>query len=204
MRVGRSRSAGERLVEPGRRGVQRQPHVLEQHPPHQRVAVRVEPRRRQAEQPSPGRMVAPVHAGGRLDDADAEPGQVVLAVGVEAGQLGGLAADQRAAGLLAAVGDAGDHPLGDADVELAGGEVVEEEQRLGAGHGHVVDAHRDQVDADRVVAPGQERELQLGADAVGARHQQRLAVARGMAHRPAKPPRLAHHLGAAACGGRAP
>ena len=33
-------------------------------------------------------------------------------------------------------------------VELAAGEVVEEEQRLGALHEHVVHAHRDQVDAD--------------------------------------------------------
>ena len=41
----------------------------------------------------------------------------------------------------------------------------------------VVDAHGDQVDADRVVPPGQEGQLELGADAVGARHQQRLAVA---------------------------
>ena len=38
------------------------------------------------------------------------------------------------------------------DVELAAGEVVEEEQRLGALHEDVVDAHRHQVDADRVVA----------------------------------------------------
>ena len=41
-----------------------------------------------------------------LDDADAEAGQVVVAVGVHARHLGGLAADQRAAGLPAALGDA--------------------------------------------------------------------------------------------------
>ena len=41
----------------------------------------------------------------------------------------------------------------DFGVELAGGEVVEEEQRLGALHHQVVDAHGDQVDADRVVKP---------------------------------------------------
>ena len=41
---------------------------------------------------------------------------------------------------------------GDVDVELAAGEVVEEEERLGALHEDVVDAHRHEIDADRVVA----------------------------------------------------
>ena len=41
-----------------------------------------------------------------LDGADGEAGQVVFAVRVHAGHFGGLAADQRAAGLLAAGGDA--------------------------------------------------------------------------------------------------
>src|SRR3546814_6418674 len=66
--------------------------------------------------------------------------------------LRGLAADQRAAGQLAAFRDAADHGHGGVDIELAGGEVVEEEQRLGALHQHVVDAHADQVAADRVAA----------------------------------------------------
>ena len=65
----------------------------------------------------------------------------------------------------------------DADVELAGGEVVEEEQRLGALHDDVVDAHGDEVDADGVVAAGLDGELELGADAVGAGDQHRVLVA---------------------------
>ena len=51
----------------------------------------------------------------------------------------------------------------------AGGEIVEEEQRLGALHQDVVDAVIDEIGADRIVAVGQERDLQLGADAIGAR-----------------------------------
>ena len=66
--------------------------------------------------------------------------------------LGGLAADQRAARLLAAGRDALDDVGGDRDVEPLADVVVEEEQRLGALHQDVVDAHRDEVDADRVVA----------------------------------------------------
>jgi hypothetical protein len=98
---------------------------------------------------------------------------------VHAGHFRGLAADQRAARELAAAGDAADHGRGGVHVQLAAGEVVEEEQRLGALHQHVVDAHGHQVDADRVVHVPLEGQLELGADAVGAAHQHRLLVALG-------------------------
>ena len=65
-------------------------------------------------------------------------------------------------------------------VELAGGEIVEEEQRLGALHDQVVDAHGDEVDADRVVPAGVDGDLQLGADAVIGRDQHRIGEARGL------------------------
>ena len=78
----------------------------------------------------------------------------------------------------AARGDAGDHRRAPAPTsQLAGGEIVEEEQRLGALHHQVVDAHRDQVDADGVVQAGLDRELQLGADAVGGGDQDRVGEA---------------------------
>ena len=64
------------------------------------------------------------------------------------------------------------------DVELADGEVIEEEQRLGALHDEVVDAHGDQIDADGGVAPGVDGDAQLGADAVVGGDQDRIAVAR--------------------------
>ena len=65
-------------------------------------------------------------------------------------------------------------------VELAGGEIVEEEQRLGALHDEVVDAHRDEVDADRVVDAGLDRDLHLGADAVVGGDQDRVREAGGL------------------------
>ena len=110
-----------------------------------------------------------------LDHADDEAGDVVFAVGVEAGHLGGLAADERAAVLAArrarrrsttCSATSGEQP--------AGREVVEEEQRLGALDEDVVDAVIDEIGADGVVAAGHERDLQLRADAVGARHEDRL------------------------------
>ena len=62
-------------------------------------------------------------------------------------------------------------------VELAGREIVEEEERLGALHDEIVDAHRDEIDADRVVMAGLDGDAQLGADAVIGRDQQRIVVA---------------------------
>jgi hypothetical protein len=79
----------------------------------------------------------------------AEAGEVIVASAVHARHLGGLAADQRAAGDAAALGDARRRrPTRRLALQLAGREIVEEEQRLGALHDEVVDAHRDQIDAD--------------------------------------------------------
>ena len=112
-----------------------------------------------------------------LDRADAEAGEVVVARRIHARHLGGLAADQRAAGLAAAFGDRRDDRRGNVIVELPGRVIIEEEQRLGALDDQVVDAHRDQIDADAVMPPGFDRELELGADAVVGRDQQRIAIA---------------------------
>ena len=114
---------------------------------------------------------------GALDGADGEAGEVIVACLVEAGHLGRLAADQRGAGDAATLGDAGDDRRGFLRVELAGGEIVEEEQRLGALDDQVVDAHGDEVDADRVVNSGIDRDLELGADTVIGGDQQRIVIA---------------------------
>ena len=66
----------------------------------------------------------------------------------------------------------------DIGLQLSAGEIVEKEQRLGALHHEIVDRHRDEIDADGVVPAGLDRDLDLGADAVGAGDQQRVAEAR--------------------------
>ncbi len=71
------------------------------------------------------------HAGA-VDGADAEAGEVEVGAGVHAGHLRGLAADQGRAGELAALGDAGDDAGGLGEVQFGRGDVVEEQQRLGA------------------------------------------------------------------------
>ena len=134
-----------------------------------------------------------------LDDARRGAGDVVV-VGVEQpGVLGGLAADQRAAGDHAGLGDALDDrgdPLGD---DAAAGDVVGHEERLGTAHDEVVDDHADQVEADRVVDVHLLRDRDLGADAVGGGGEQRLGVLRqrGRVEEPGEAAEAADHLGAA-------
>src|SRR5262249_1627415 len=63
--------------------------------------------------------------------------------------------------------------------DTADPDVVEEDQRLRPVDEEVVDAHRDQVDPDGVVTPGEERHPELGADTVGRRHEDGIAVSPG-------------------------
>src|SRR5271166_1407770 len=110
--------------------------------------------------------------------ADRETGEVVIALGIQSGHLGRLAAHQRAAGFLAARCDAGDHRARLRDRQMTGREIVQEEQRLGALHHQIVDAHRHQIDANRIVQSGLDGQLQLGAHPVGGGNQDRVGEAR--------------------------
>src|SRR5512134_981868 len=101
-----------------------------------------------------------------LHDAHGESGKVVFAGDERIRMLGGLAADQRATGLLAAGCDSPDHLGRHADVESLADEVVEKEKRLGTLDEDVVDAHGDEIDSDGVVLAEREGELELGAHAV--------------------------------------
>ena len=78
--------------------------------------------------------------------------------------------------MAAALGDSGDDGRGGVHVELPGGVVIQEHQRLGALSQQIVDAHAHEIDAHRVVDAGLDRHLELGADPVGRRDQQRVIV----------------------------
>ena len=99
-------------------------------------------------------------------------------MGVHARHFGSFAANQRAASLQAPVGDASDHAFCYAVFQFAGGEVVEEEQRLCALDDQIVHAHGDKIDADRVMAIRIDRQLQFRTDAVVSSDKQRIFVAR--------------------------
>ncbi len=116
--------------------------------------------------------------GAAFGGTDCKAAEIVVAVLVQSGHLGGLAADQRTAGFTAALGDARHDRGRGLRIELAAGEVVQEEQRLSALHDEIVDRHRHQVDADAGMQPGLDSDLDLGADAIGGGHQDRILEAR--------------------------
>jgi hypothetical protein len=135
-----------------------------------------------------------IHHGIGFHHGHAEAGQVVFAGGIEARHLGGFAAEQGAAALAAAIGDALHHLGHGLRAELAGGDVVQEKQGLGAAGDHVVDAHRHQVDAHGVVAAVGLGQLQLGAHPITAGHEQGLAQALRQSAEATEAAEAAHHL----------
>ncbi len=112
-----------------------------------------------------------------LDGADGKAGEVVVGALVHSRHLGRLATDQRAPRHPAALDNTGDHRFGGCHIELADREVVEEEQRLGALDEEIVDAHGDEIDADRGVPAGVDGDPELGADPVVGGDEDRIAEA---------------------------
>ena len=78
---------------------------------------------------------------------------------------------------MAGAGHAFDDLFDDVGVELAHGQIVEEEQRLGAQGQNVIDAVIDEVGANGGVDADGGGDFQFGADAIGARDQHGLAPA---------------------------
>jgi len=98
----------------------------------QRKAVGMRAAGREPEQDVAGGNPAAIDRARFLDDADGESGEVVFAGDECLRMLGGLAAGQRASGLLAALRNAADDFAGNGDVERLADVVIEKEQRLGA------------------------------------------------------------------------
>ena len=111
-----------------------------------------------------------------IDDADREADDVELTRVEQTGVLRHLAPDERAAGVATSLRHPRDDLVDLLGDELAHGDVVEEEQRLGAVCRDVVGRHRDAVDADGVRDAHLDREQHLGPDAVGATHEHRITV----------------------------
>ena len=113
-----------------------------------------------------------------IDDPDNKPGNVIFAVCVEARHLSSFAAEQHATIVATAGGDAFNDAGDSVRRELAGGNIVEKEKWARALDQNIVHAVVDQVATDCVVIAGREGDFQLGADAVGRRHQNRRAQVR--------------------------
>jgi hypothetical protein len=117
---------------------------------------------------------------GAGDDAGEEAGEFVVGVAVEPGGLGGFATEEGAGVGFAGVDEAADDLLDDVGIDVAGGEVVEEEEGRGALDGDVVDAVIDEVRADAGVEAELDGELELTAHAVGGGDQDGVGEAFGV------------------------
>ena len=86
-----------------------------------------------------------------VDDADAEAGQIVVVLCVEAGHFSRFAAEEGAARFLAGIGDAFYDRRYLYGVQLAYGDVVQEEQRFRPLDENIVDGHGYAVLANRIM-----------------------------------------------------
>ncbi|GIS58515.1 MAG: hypothetical protein CM1200mP2_07400 [Planctomycetaceae bacterium] len=125
---------------------------------------------------SPGTDRLAVDQSTAFDDADTESGHVEIVAGVQVRHDRRLAAQQCRVGLQTTVADARNQVGDQRRVVGTHRDVVEKEQGFGTQAQAVVDAHRHQVDADSVEPSGHRRHLDLGAHAVGSRHQHRVAI----------------------------
>src|SRR5713101_624609 len=108
-----------------------------------------------------------------------------------------LAADQGTSRLPAARRNAAHDGLDLLRIEPTDRDVVEEIEGFGPVDDDVVHAHRDQVDADGIVAAGQESDLELRSNADGGRNQDGFAILRWHADEARKAAEPADHLGPA-------
>ena len=106
--------------------------------------------------------------------ADRKSSEIVIASLIDSRHFRGFAADQCASSFAAGPGNALDHRGADCRIEFSAGEIIEKEQWFRALHHKIVDGHRDKIEADRVMTRCLDRDLDLGADAVGRRDQNRI------------------------------
>ena len=160
----------------------------------QRIAVGVQAIGRQAENDIPDLDILASNDPVAFHHTHNKPRQIVLAIGIEAGHLGRLPADQGAAVMLTGIRDAFHHLLGDRRFQLSRRQIVHKEQRRGALHGNIVDAVVHQVSAHGGMQAHREGNLELRSYAIHAGDKHRVQVL-GLVHREeaAKPANFAEH-----------
>src|SRR5262249_20907018 len=129
-----------------------------------------------------------------FDHTDNEACEIVFAFWIKAWHFGGLAANEGTAIVLAGLGKTFDNFFGDPRFELADRKVIHKKHGRSALHGDVVYKMIHQIGTDSVVHVHFEGELQLGADAINTRHEDRVEVF-GLVHgeEPAKSADLTQH-----------
>ena len=154
------------------------PAFVRRQPAYQRITIGMDAGTAKAEKDMARGNLVPGQLLSAFDRADAEARQIVITRSIHAGHFGGFTPDKGTSRNAAAFGDTRDDTLRDAIVELPGGEVVEEEQRFGPLHDQVVDAHRNEIDADSIMPVMIDRQFDLCADAIIGGHQQRIVIPR--------------------------
>jgi phosphoribosylformylglycinamidine cyclo-ligase len=139
---------------------------LEEDAASERVAVRVESDGRKADQDVALAHRFSVDEVFRVDDADDEPGDVVVIVAIKTRHFRGLAADERTAVFATRARHAANHVGHHRRTKLAGRVVIEEEQRTRALHENVVHTVADQVVANRVVNLHRLRDAEFRSHAI--------------------------------------
>ena len=95
----------------------------------------------------------PVKQPRLFHDSHTEPGQVIVFILIDVRHDGCFTADQSCVALDTSSTDALDNLLQQSRIVLSHGHIVEKKEWLGAAANGIVDAHRHQVDADRVMSP---------------------------------------------------
>mmetsp|Transcript_23490 Transcript_23490/g.41358 ORF Transcript_23490/g.41358 Transcript_23490/m.41358 type:complete len:278 (+) Transcript_23490:2707-3540(+) len=162
---------------------------------HQREPVGMHTVRHQTQQnialrDACGQGRAPLHR------ADAETGQIKITRRVHPRHFRCFTTNQGAARGGTALGDAFDDAGGLFQFQLAGGEIVEEKQRLRPLADQIIDAHGHQIDADAVHVARVDGDAQLCAHPIGGRHQNRVGEPSGLqVKKPAKAAQTRGHAG---------
>ena len=149
---------------------------FEQQLASQRVSIRMQPVGRQAQDDVADLNVFAGDDLLAIDHPHDEACEIVFAIGVKSRHLGRLAANQRAAVVLAGVSNPFHHLLCNGRIQLPRSQIIHEEHGSRALHGDVVHAMVDQVRAYGRVQLHLKRNLQLGADAVHTGDQYRIGV----------------------------
>src|SRR2546421_1905004 len=140
----------------------------------QRVAVRVQPNRRQTQHDVSRRDCFSVNSLFSIDDAHNKTGNIIFTVRIEARHLSRFTAEQDAAVLATTAGDTFDDVGDRVRRKLARSNVIEKEKRPRALYQNIVDTVVDEIASDRGVNSGGESNLQFRADAVCGSNQHRL------------------------------
>lgn len=145
---------------------------------HQRIAIRMDTRRRQAKQPVSG-----LHRTGQyritFDSTYCETGEIEIARLVDIRHFRRFATNERASGLPATIGDSCYQSPCALDIEPGSRQIVEKEERRCPLNDEVIDAHGDQINTETIDSVYGDGKQELGTDTIRGRDQYRIAKTAG-------------------------